>query len=105
MTDKKSSCSAAPVPLIYNILIRPVISMLFWIGCGSQEWIFQYIITIVSRLIAFCDLSPAVFCPTCFVGKTGETLCTMLMTDSILGSVFFHAGYDLLVILPLLVAQ
>ena len=29
----------------------------------------------------------------------------MLKTDSILGSVFFHAGYDLLVILPLLVAQ
>ena len=29
----------------------------------------------------------------------------MLKTDSIWGSVFFHAGYDLLVILPLLVAQ
>jgi membrane protease YdiL (CAAX protease family) len=29
----------------------------------------------------------------------------MLKTDSIWGSVFFHAGYDLLVILPLLVQQ
>jgi membrane protease YdiL (CAAX protease family) len=29
----------------------------------------------------------------------------MLKTDSIWGSVFFHAGYDLLVILPILASQ
>jgi len=29
----------------------------------------------------------------------------MLKTDSIWGSVLFHAGYDLLVILPILAAQ
>jgi membrane protease YdiL (CAAX protease family) len=29
----------------------------------------------------------------------------MLKTDSIWGSVLFHAGYDLLVIIPVLVSQ